>query len=165
MDQAQIATLLYTVVLGLLILWSYLMFLGGLDKERRAEAWAVFATNPALFYTWCVTAALAALGFLAFLGWYFAMTNDGSVYFTHTWVPVSLFLSFSLVYAPSLFFEYSTLVIAALMGAALSAVVLAVFAFHLFGALHPAFVGTLLLAGHCAVMDVGVWGGTWRAAA
>lgn len=168
MEQVQIATLLYSVVLGLGVLWTYLMFLGALDTSQRAEAWAVF-TNGWMFGIWCVMAFASAVGFVTFLSCYLSMTDDAhSVSFALAWVPVSLFLGFEALFSPLLYFGHRALVLAVLVGAAVSAVAMAYVAYDLFGPTHVAFVGSVVLATHCLVMDLVVWGGilvsvdTWR---
>ena len=161
MEQTQIATLLYTIVLGLLVLWTYGLFLGGLEEKQRTEAWAVFGRSRSLFVVWCISAGMAAVGFLVFIASYLLMANDGSALFALTWVPVSFFLGLSALYAPLLYFGHRALVIATLVGVAAATVALAGFAYALFGPAHPAFGLTVLLAGHCTVMDAAVWGCSW----
>lgn len=162
MEPEQIAVLLYAITLGLLVVWSYVMFLGALEDQPRAQAWAVL-NHWNVFVVWCISATVAGVGFLTFLECFLFMTRpEGSdFFFALTWVPVSLFLGLSALFAPSLYFGHRVLVMAVLLGVALSAVTMAYFAFELFSATHEAFVLTVLLAVHCVVMDLGVWGISW----
>ena len=140
--------------------------LGGLDAGGRAEAWAGIGRNAPLFCAWCVSAAGACVGFLVFLISFCLLDKDAGARAAPTCfalvdVPVAFFLGFSALYAPLLYFGQRTLVMLVLVGAAASAAVLAYCAHALFGPSHPAFGFTVVLAVHCLVMDVGVWGVSW----
>ena len=167
MEPLQIGVVVLASVFGVAVLVTYLAIIDyAKSAETRSEVWAALNFYP-LFYVWCVTATCAALGFLLFVGAYARMdppsrcAGEPDVYFDTLWVPLASFLFFSALYAPLLIAGLRDMVIFVLAGAAASSVVMAWYASSIFGASHVATVFAILLAVHCSVMDLVIWGTSW----
>jgi hypothetical protein len=165
MEPVQTNTLILSLIFGLLVVWTYVVFVYSMENDDRRRAWAIF-NNPCLFYAWCVTSLLATGGVLSFTVAYilmspYAVEPGRTVYYNTTWVPLTTFLAFSALFSPLLRADIRLLVLIALIGAATAAVAIAWYAFMLFGPGSVVFVLSLALAFHCSVMDLCVWWNSW----
>ena len=113
-----------------------------------------------MFYLWCVSATLAAVGFIVMS--FSLVYYDGSKADTYAaaTIPYTLFLASSALYMPLARSGYWMWTMICLFVAALSTCFLFFCAVLLFGGSYiTVFVG--ILAFHCTVIDFMFWGFTW----
>lgn len=137
------------VVQGALVLLSYVLFWPQQDK------WAGLR-DPIMFYIWCSTACLSALGFCNFSAALFQVEDENRLY-TVTIYPYSFFLAISAIHMPLATIAHKTAIILSLLLSSVSASILLYCSVVLFDwcwiTLCMAF-----LAFHCTVIELFFWG-------
>jgi len=141
------------VVQGGIVLISYCAYF------PDENLWAGL-NDPCVFYIWCVTASLSAIGFCSFSVELIYYANVNSPEYMAVIPPYAVFLMSAALYMPLAVSKQKFWTLFSLFLAALSACVLFYTSVLLF---RWSYVTWLVgvLAFHCTVIDLIFWGFTW----
>jgi len=146
--------LLSFICQGTLVLFSYCVYWP--DDEAM---WAGLK-DPCVFYIWCVSASLSAVGFCSFSVEMILSGREGDVVYGIATLPYTCFLMSAALYMPLATAGYKLWTMVVLFLAAVATCVLVYCSVLLFG---WSWVTVLMcvLAFHCTVIDFIFWGFTW----
>jgi len=141
------------VVQGALVMLSYCAYF------PDDNLWAGL-NDPCVFYIWCVTASLSAIGFCSFSVELMYYPEYYKPEYMAAVLPYSIFLTSASLYMPLAVSNQKFWTLASLFVAALSSCALFYVSVMLFG---WSWVTWLVgvLAFHCTVIDLIFWGFTW----
>lgn len=139
---------------GFLVLLSYCIY-----WPEDPNIWAGLK-DPLIFYIWCVSATLSAVGFCGFSVELIMFEDQHSMVYIVTPYPYALFLLSAAMYMPLVLDGQKAWVIFFLFLAALSTCVLVYCSVSLFG-WNWVTILMFVLAFHCTVVDLIYWGFTW----